>query len=95
LQVHVAAELDKYRKDPNVVKRMKSPAQGAATSVWAAVENGWEGKGGKFLEDCQVSEPVAKDAWLGGPGYAEWAYNEENENKLWQASCELVGVKDE
>lgn len=71
---------------------IKSPEQGAATTVWAAVGKQWEGRGGKFLEDCQVSEPFGETR-LGplDPGHAPHAYDGEAARKLWDVSVKLVG----
>ena len=46
---------------PAMLSAKKSPEQGAATTIWAAVGKQWEGKGGKFLEDCSVSEHFVAD----------------------------------
>ncbi len=35
--------------DPVFKSLLKSPEQGAATSVWAAIAKEWEGKGGRYL----------------------------------------------
>ena len=48
---------------PEVLAAMKSPEQGAATTVWAAVGRQWEGVGGKYLEDCSVSQPFPDNFW--------------------------------
>ena len=70
---------------------LKNTAQGAATSVWAAVGKVWEGKGGKFLQNCGEARVLGE-----GPGesngYAPHAFDEEAEKKLWKISCELVSV---
>ena len=34
--------------------------QGAATSVWAATAPELAGRGGIYLENCQVAEPAAE-----------------------------------
>ncbi|KAF2032537.1 NAD(P)-binding protein [Setomelanomma holmii] len=95
LQVHVPAEvMDAWKANPEVDKHMKSIEQGAATSVWASVGKVWEGKGGRYLEDCQVSPPVPEGHQLLDRGYAKWAYDPENEAKLWKLSNEWVGTKD-
>ncbi|KAF4465530.1 alcohol dehydrogenase [Fusarium albosuccineum] len=47
--------------DDAVKKGLKSPEQGAATTVWAAIGKQWEGTGGKYLADCSVAE-LAEDA---------------------------------
>lgn len=70
---------------------MKSPEQGAATTVYAAVSNEWEGKGGRYLEDCDEAQPHAG----GMAGYAAWAYDPKSEKKLWADSCKMVGVEDD
>jgi NAD(P)-dependent dehydrogenase (short-subunit alcohol dehydrogenase family) len=73
----------------------KSPEQGAATTVWAATAKVLEGKGGLFLEDCQIGKPWEETNGRYGPGYASWAYDEVKEGKLWKVSLDLVGLKDD
>lgn len=74
---------------------MKSAEQGAATTIWAALDKELKGKGGLYLEDCQIAEPVKPAPQMGAPGYAEHAYNAEAESRLWKESCRLVGVQDD
>ena len=97
LQVHVQEAVAQWKAIPDIEKGMKSAEQGAATTLWAAVDKELEGKGGLFLEDCRVGEPVrAEDVGkLAVAGYAPHAYDEEKEGRLWRVSCELVGVEDE
>lgn len=95
LQVHVADEMAKHAQNPVVVAILKSPEQGAATTVWAAVAKAWEGKGGRYLEDCTVSGPAREGYAILEPGYESWAYDAESEKKLWDMSNELVGFKEE
>lgn len=95
LQIHQGEMLSQLAQDPRMQQIMKSAEQGAATTVWAAVGKEWEGSGGKFLEDCQISKPKKADEWIGGPGHAEWIYDAETEKKLWKASCEMVGVEED
>jgi NAD(P)-dependent dehydrogenase (short-subunit alcohol dehydrogenase family) len=95
LQVHVSDEVKKiWGANEAVLKYMKSPEQGAATTVWAAVAKVWEGKGGKYLDDCQVGEPVPEGYELLDSGYEKWAYDEEKEGKLWKMSNEWVGFEE-
>lgn len=93
LQVNVPGLIDMITSNPQAVKNMKSAEQGAATSVWAAVDKAWEGKGGKWLEDCQIGKVADPriPALQGGPGYAPWAYDEEGAERLWDLSLNLVG----
>lgn len=71
---------------------LKSPEQGAATSVWAAVAKELEGQGGKYLDNCQIAE--AHNSKLGeySPGYAPWAYDAEGGTRLWKQSLEMLGL---
>ncbi|PSK53857.1 hypothetical protein B9Z65_7663 [Elsinoe australis] len=73
-------------------KLIKSVQQGAATQVWAATAKELEGQGGFYVADCGVSKPIAEGEEVGGSTYAPHAYNEEGERKLWEVSCEAVGV---
>jgi len=77
--------------------KLKSVEQGAATTVWAAIGKEWEGKGGKYLENCSVSVPVKDEEALlpGVAGHAKWVYDEEAAKKLWEVSLKLVGLTDE
>jgi NAD(P)-dependent dehydrogenase (short-subunit alcohol dehydrogenase family) len=95
LQANVSAELiERFQKDENIEKYMKSAEQGAATTVWAAVDKVCEGKGGKYLEDCQVSKPVSEAYTLLDSGHETWAYDPVNERKIWDMSNEWVGFKE-
>lgn len=91
LQKHWSqAARDSFTKDDFVRKIMKSPAQGCATTVWAAIGSEWAHKGGKYLENEQVSPPFVEGSHPGEAGYAPHAYDPEAEEKLWALSCELV-----
>lgn len=92
LQIHTPPEMmEAYKKNDQVTQYMKSTEQGAATTVWAAVAKVWEGKGGKYLDDCQIAPAVPEGYGLFDSGYEKWAYNQENEEKLWKMSNEWVG----
>jgi NAD(P)-dependent dehydrogenase (short-subunit alcohol dehydrogenase family) len=94
LQDHLP-EMDAMKEIPAVQKYMKSPAQGAATTVWATVGECWEGKGGVYLDDCQVCPPVPQPSYeFLDRGYEKWAYDVESEEKLWEMSNELVGFQE-
>jgi NAD(P)-dependent dehydrogenase (short-subunit alcohol dehydrogenase family) len=96
LQVHMGEEvIAAYKKNEQVRNHMLNAEQGAATTVWAAVGKEWEGKGGKYLEFCQVSPPVKDDFSPIDVGYAPYAYDEVKEGRLWKKSLELVGLEDD
>ena len=92
LQVHVEDQLAAAMKAAKDL--MKSPEQGAATTVYAALSKEWEGRGGRYLEDCQEAAEVGS-ATLGASGYHPRAYDEEGEKRLWADSLKLVGIEDD
>jgi NAD(P)-dependent dehydrogenase (short-subunit alcohol dehydrogenase family) len=83
-----------YSTNPENEKVFKSPEQGAATTVWAAVSKDLKGIGGKYLENVGIGGPeVPGSNFTIEPGYAPWAFEPENEDKLWKISLEMVGGK--
>lgn len=92
LQVHVEDQLAAAMEAAKDL--MKSPEQGAATTVYAALSKEWEGRGGRYLEDCQEAAQV-ESAGLGALGYHPRAYNEEGEKRLWADSLKFVGIEDD
>ncbi len=57
----------------------KTPAQGAATSVWAATSAELADHGGAYVEDCHLSQS------------APYAHDSAAAKRLWNISEELVG----
>jgi NAD(P)-dependent dehydrogenase (short-subunit alcohol dehydrogenase family) len=94
LQKHVEPEtLAGWRSAPNVDMILKSTAQGASTTVWAAVSKEWEGTGGKYLVDCQVAPQTNENATPHDVGHAPHAYNPEGEERQWKDSLGMVGLE--
>ena len=73
--------------------RLKSVPQGAATSVWAGVVATPVEVGGRYCEDCHVSEVVADGPLLGGGGVRAYALDPERAKALWARSEEMVGER--
>ena len=73
--------------------QFKTVPQGAATSVWAAVVAPAEEVGGRYCENCHVSDVVAEDARLGllDEGVRGYALDPKNAAALWKKSEEMVG----
>ncbi|KAI4163217.1 MAG: hypothetical protein LQ342_003150 [Letrouitia transgressa] len=95
LQKHMPDSVKRSWEEPSIKNYMKSTAQGAATSVYAALSKEWEGRGGRFLEDCAEAPPVDP---MGGPmavGWAPHAFDEKAAKRLWTDSCRMVGVADD
>lgn len=68
----------------------KSPEQGAATTVWCAVADIWEGKSGRYCEDCQESFPDPPNRKMEERGYAPWTRDKKAEERLWAESEKMV-----
>ncbi|KAM6201122.1 retinol dehydrogenase 11 [Rhynchocyon petersi] len=59
---------------------LKTPEQGAQTSLYCALTEGLESLSGKHFSDCQV-------AWV-----SPQARNETVARRLWDVSCDLLGI---
>jgi NAD(P)-dependent dehydrogenase (short-subunit alcohol dehydrogenase family) len=71
-----------------VNSRFKTPAQGASTSIWAAVAPELEGVGGRYLEDCSIAKPWSSESPFSGVmGYA---LDAANARRLWSVSQEMT-----
>ncbi len=85
-----AGWMDEHGKlDP----RFKTPAQGAATSVWAATAPALQGMGGVYCEDCDIAEatvPGSPEARI--RGVDAHAVDREAARRLWQVSAEMTGI---
>lgn len=68
----------------------KTPEQGAATSIWAAVAPELTGTSGRYLEDCAIAEPWTQ----GGPPprghYLPYALDPGSAERLWEVSHKLL-----
>jgi NAD(P)-dependent dehydrogenase (short-subunit alcohol dehydrogenase family) len=71
----------------------KTIPQGAATSVWAAVVAAAEDVGGRYCENCHVSEIVADDVVITpiSEGVRGYALGVAHADALWRKSEEMVG----
>lgn len=70
----------------------KTPEQGAATSVWAAVGAELEGVGGLYLEDCGQAVPWSQERpWA---GVMPHALDPKAADRLWDLSIAITGEGD-
>jgi len=72
--------------------RLKTPEQGAATSVVLAVAPELEGVGGRYYEDCAEAEVVERRGEWGTGGVAPYALDADNADRLWEFSERLLGA---
>ncbi|MGW5866932.1 SDR family NAD(P)-dependent oxidoreductase [Streptomyces sp. NPDC055239] len=77
--------------DGTPARGFKTPAQGAATAVWAATSPLLDAHGGAYCQDCDIAEPATTDDMLIG-GVKPWATDPEAAARLWQLSAELTGL---
>ncbi|MGH0191158.1 UNVERIFIED_CONTAM: hypothetical protein FKN15_057559 [Acipenser sinensis] len=61
---------------------MKTPVQGAQTSIHCAVAEGLERSSGLYFSDCSLKEPAPE----GQDDRAAW--------QLWELSARLVGLEE-
>ena len=94
LQIHMPeASRQRMDTDPTTVRFMKSVEQGAATTLVAAVSKEWEGRGGRYLDNCVEAEPVSEANFA--YGYRAYAFDQEKEQRLWGETLAMLGLKDE
>ncbi|KAL3478499.1 NAD(P)-binding protein [Aspergillus californicus] len=89
------AMAEAFKKDEKAYKLMKSPEQGAATTVWAAISQEWEKKGGECLAECGKTTRGNDNHEIIGVGFAAHAYDAEKEARLWKDPLKMVGLTDD
>jgi NAD(P)-dependent dehydrogenase (short-subunit alcohol dehydrogenase family) len=71
--------------------RLKTPEQGAATSVLVATSPLLDGIGGRYFEDCNEAEVLEPGSEQGAvAGVATYALDRENADRLWDLSLNLI-----
>jgi NAD(P)-dependent dehydrogenase (short-subunit alcohol dehydrogenase family) len=75
--------------DGSVDPMVKTAAQAAATTVWAATSPELAGRGGLVLEDCAEALPIGPEThpWM---GYDESVADPDTARQLWEHSLALV-----
>jgi NAD(P)-dependent dehydrogenase (short-subunit alcohol dehydrogenase family) len=93
LQRHVDMEaLARARREAGAPDDMKTPQQGASTSVLLAVSPLLEGIGGRYFEDCHEATVISgRSESDGRHGVALFALDPENAARLWTVSERLLG----
>jgi NAD(P)-dependent dehydrogenase (short-subunit alcohol dehydrogenase family) len=90
LQRHVGGPeyIERARRERGIT--LKTPEQGAATSVLLAASPLVEGVSGRYFEDCNEAEVVQERGNFFG-GVAQYALDPQNAERLWEESLRLVG----
>lgn len=76
------------------VERRKTPEQGAATSVLLAASPLLDGVSGRYFEDCNEAALVNRRPNDFSGGYAAYALDPDNAERLWTLSHRLIGRAD-
>ena len=76
----------------NTISILKTPEQGAATSIWCGTSPQLEGMGGVYCEDCDIAVAVPAD-YPQPRGVRPWAIDPELAERLWTKSEEWTGVR--
>ncbi len=80
-----------------VAAKLKTVAQGAATTIWCATSKQLNGVGGVYCEDCEVAALATSQKTDSGvmevKGVAEYSLDETNAKKLWGLTEALTGVR--
>ena len=71
---------------------MKSPEQGAATSVWCATSPELDGLGGVYCENCDIARALPADS-TDMLGVRPWATNPDFADRLWALSESFTGAR--
>lgn len=93
LQRHVggAAYMEQARERfRRAGSKLKTPEQGAATSVLLAASPLLEGVGGRYFEDCNEAEVVTRRTPGTVRGVAPYALDPDNADRLWERSLKML-----
>jgi NAD(P)-dependent dehydrogenase (short-subunit alcohol dehydrogenase family) len=82
-----AEYMQRRSREPGV--RLKTPEQGAATSVLLATSPLLEGIGGRYFEDCNEAR-VVHERGSAFSGVAAYALDPENADRLWDVSLRML-----
>ncbi|MBZ4375671.1 oxidoreductase [Corallococcus sp. AS-1-6] len=79
-------------ENSNKVEPLKTPEQGAATTVWCATSSQLAGRGGVYCENVDIAVMAPPDATL-RRGVKDWAVDPKQADRLWTASEAWTGVR--
>ncbi|KAA8886244.1 SDR family NAD(P)-dependent oxidoreductase [Nocardia colli] len=89
LQRHVGGAEYMRRAAREAGVTLKTPEQGAATSVLLATAAQLDGIGGRYFDDCRQAPAVERN-YGSAKGVAIYALNEANAERLWDISLDLI-----
>jgi NAD(P)-dependent dehydrogenase (short-subunit alcohol dehydrogenase family) len=90
--LNITELLNFFRNPANEGDIYKNVYQGGATTAWAAVSSDLNGKGGLYLEDCNIA-PVVPNNQNAPFGVRPWALDKTAADRLWTICEDMTGVK--
>lgn len=86
--------LDEHGEPTEMAKAgFKTPAQGCATTLWAATSGNLEGKPGVYCEDCDIAMPTDLESPMARyQGVDAHACDDESAERLWALSERLLAA---
>jgi len=88
---HMTELLNFMRRPRNVGDLYKTVQQGGATTAWAAASPDLNGKGGVYLENCNIAVIVPNGS--SAPfGVRPWALDEQSAGRLWEVCQTMTGI---
>lgn len=70
----------------------KTPSQGAATGLWAASSPLLEGRGGLYLEDCDIAGMADPAGSIDDGGVRPYAVDESSAERLWEITSAITAT---
>ncbi len=67
-------------------------SQGAATGLWAATSSLLSGRGGLYLEDCEVARVTDEDGPMDNGWVRRYAIDPTSARRLWELSVAATGA---
>ncbi len=89
---HVTELLNYFRKPNNLGDLYKTVQQGGATTVYAAISSDLEGRGGSYLEDCNIA-PMVPNGSSAPFGVRPWAVDADAADRLWKECEQMTGIR--
>ncbi|SFC93086.1 SDR family NAD(P)-dependent oxidoreductase [Streptomyces aidingensis] len=71
----------------------RTPSQGAATGLWAATSPLLDGRGGLYLEDCEVARATGEDGPMDDGWVRAYAVDPASATRLWELSVAATGAR--
>ncbi|MBU1376151.1 MAG: SDR family NAD(P)-dependent oxidoreductase [Alphaproteobacteria bacterium] len=90
--LHITEALNLWRRPKNEGDLYKTVEQGGATATWAAVSGDLDGKGGVYVENCDIA-PLVPDEGRAPYGVKSWALDAHVADRLWSLCQKMAGVR--